>query len=99
MKYVKPIDPVTTWHLLQDNPKDAAHYASSLNEPTKPEDFTENYWFPTSKDLGNPQYHTAFPKRIFSELSGLQVLRKLNRQDNFESRQQFLSNFDWTDLA
>ena len=24
MKYVKPIDPVTTWHLLQDNPENAA---------------------------------------------------------------------------
>ena len=27
MKYVKPIDPVTTWHLLKDNPENAAYYA------------------------------------------------------------------------
>ena len=25
MKYVKPIDPVTTWHLLKDNPENAAY--------------------------------------------------------------------------
>ena len=26
MKYVKPIDPVTTWHLLQENSENAAYY-------------------------------------------------------------------------
>ena len=30
MKYVKPNNPLTTWHLLQDNPENAAFYASSL---------------------------------------------------------------------
>ena len=29
MKYVKPIVPVTTWHLLQANPENAAYYASA----------------------------------------------------------------------
>ena len=43
MKDVKPIDPVTTWHLLQENPENAAHYASSLIKSTKPEDFKEHY--------------------------------------------------------
>ena len=43
MQYVKLIDPVTTWHLLQDNPENAAHYASSLIKSTKPEDFKKNY--------------------------------------------------------
>ena len=43
MKYVKPKDPVTTWHLLQDNPENAAYFGSSLIKSTKPEDFKENY--------------------------------------------------------
>ena len=43
MKFVKPIDPVTTWHILQDNPENAAYYASSLIKSTKPAD---------------PQHHT-----------------------------------------
>ena len=46
MKNVKPINPVTTWHLLHDNPENAAHYASSLIKSKKPEDFTENTVFP-----------------------------------------------------
>ena len=52
MKYVKPVDPVTTWYLLQDNPENAAFYVSSLIKSSKPEDFRENYWFPTRKTLG-----------------------------------------------
>ena len=97
MEYVKPIDPVTTWHLLQANPENAAHYASSLIKSTKPEDFKENYWFPTPEDPGDPQHHTPIQKRILSELVNLQELEKLNPQDDTESRRQFLSNFDWTD--
>ena len=42
LKYVKPIDPVTTWHLLQENPENAAYYANSLIKSTKPEDALPN---------------------------------------------------------
>ena len=97
MKYVKPIDPVTTWHLLQANLENAAHYASSLIKYTKPEDLKEKYWFPTPEDPWDPQHHTPIRKTILSELINLQELEKLNPQDDTESRRQFLSNFDWTD--
>ena len=30
MKHVRPIDPVSTWHLLNENEEDAVHYISSL---------------------------------------------------------------------
>ena len=97
LKFVKPIDPVTTWHLLQGNPENAAYYASSLIKSTKPEHFKENYWFPTPEDPGDPQQHTPIQKKILSELINLQELEKLNPQNDPESRRQFLSNFDWTD--
>ena len=97
IKYVKPIDPRTTWHLLQDNTENSAHYASSLSKSTKPEDFKENYWFPTPKDPWHPQHHTTIQKKILSQLINLQELEKLNPQDNPESRRQFLSNVDWID--
>ena len=97
MKYVKPINPVTTWHLLQANPENAAYYASSLITSTKPEDVEENNWFPTPEDPEDPQHHTPIQKRILSELINLQELEKLNPQDDPESRRQFLSNFDWAD--
>ena len=52
MKYVKLIDPVTTWYLLQANPENAAYYASSLIKSTKPEDFSKTTGFPHQKTLG-----------------------------------------------
>ena len=76
MKYVKPIDPVTTWHLLQDNPENAAYDASSLIKYAKLEDFKENYWFLTPEDPGDPQQHTPIQKKILSELTNLQEVDK-----------------------
>ena len=64
MKYVKPIDPVTTWHLLHDNPENAAYYATNLIKSTKPDDFKENYWFPTPEDPGDPQQHMPIQKGL-----------------------------------
>ena len=43
MKYVKPIAPLSTWHLLQDNPENAAYYASSLFKSPKTDEDSENY--------------------------------------------------------
>ena len=97
MKYVKPIDPVTTWHLLQDNPENAAYYASSLIKSPKTDDNSEHYWFPTPEDPGDLQTHTPIQQRILKELQNLQELEKLNPQDDIESRKQFLANFDWAD--
>ena len=96
MKYVKPIDPVTIWHLLKDNPENAAYYACSFIKSRKPEDFKENFWFATPEDPGDPQHHTPIQKRILSVLIHLRELEKLNPHDDPESRRQFLSNFDWT---
>ena len=97
MKYVKPIDPVTTWHLMQDNPENAAFYVSSLIKSSKQEHFHETHWFPTPEDPGDSQQNTPIQKRILTELQNLQELEKLNPQDDPESRRQFLTNFDWTD--
>ena len=96
-KFVEPVDPATTWHLLQDSPENAAFHASSLIKSTKPEDFKENYWFPTPEDSGDPQLHTPIQPLILKEIQNFQELGKLNPQDDPESRQLFFSNFDWTD--
>ena len=97
MKYVNPIDPVTTWHFLKDNPENAAYYASSLIKSPKTSEDSENYRFPTPEEPGDPQTHTPIQQRILRELRNLQDLGKLNPQDDPEYRKQFLANFDWTD--
>ena len=76
MKYVKPFDPVTTWHFLQDNPENAAYYASRLIKSAKTEEDKENYWFPTPEDPedpGDPQLHTPIQKRLLKELKASKI--------------------------
>ena len=65
MKYVKPVDPVSTWHLLQQDQEMAAHYVSSLMKTNKHPDTEENYWFPTPENPGNTQEHTPHPAPDF----------------------------------
>ena len=97
MKYVKPVDPASTWHLLQNDQEQAAHYVSSLIKTNRNPQNTENYWFPTPENPGNPEEHTPIQKRILRELQALQDLETLDPTADAESRAKFLENFDWKD--
>ena len=97
MKHVRPIDPVSTWHLLNENEEDAVYYISSLLRANRNNDQYEQYWFPTPENPGDEASHTPIQKRILRELRNLQEAESLNPQEDEESRQTFLSNFDWKD--
>ena len=61
LQYVKLVDPVS-WHLLQNNQKQAAHYVSCLIKTNKnPQNF-ETYWCSTPQNPGNPDEH-AYPEK------------------------------------
>ena len=96
MKYVKPVDPASTWHLLQ-NREQAARYVSSLIKTNRNPQNSENYWFPTPENPGNPEEHTPIQKRILRELQALQDLETLDPTADAESRAKFLENFNWKD--
>ena len=90
MKHVRTIDPVVTWHLLQEIPENAAFYATSSIKSTKPEDFKEDYCFLTPEDPGDPQFHFPIQKRILKELQKTFRIWKrsilkttLSRENNF----------------
>ena len=97
MKHVRPIDPVSTWHLLNENEEDAIHYISSLLKANRNNDQYEQYWFPTPENPGDEASHTPIQIRRLKELRNLQEAESLNPQEDQESRQKFLSNFDWKD--
>ena len=97
IKHVRPIDPVSTWHLLKENEEDAIYYISSLLKANRNNDQYEQYWFPTPENPGDELSHTPIQQRIFREVRNLEEVEKLNPQDNEESRRSFLSNFDWKD--
>ena len=97
MKNVRPIDPVSTLHLLNENENDAINYTSSLLKANRNKDQFEQYWFPTPENPGDEASHTAIQQRILRELRNLQEAEELSPQDNIESRPKFFSNFDRKD--
>ena len=48
MKHVRPIDPVSTWHLLNENEEDAVYYISTLLKAKRNNDHYEQNWFKKS---------------------------------------------------
>ena len=81
-------------HLLNNNHDDILHYINSLLKRSKTDEVNKTYWFPTPQNPDNEREHTPFQTRVLDELRELEHLEQL-RDTN--SRDQFLSNFDWTD--
>ena len=97
MNHVRPIDPVSTWHLLNETEEDAIYYISSLLKANRNNDQYEQYWFPTPENPEAETTHTPIQQRILKELRNLQNLEQLNPHDDVESRRKLFSNFDWKD--
>ena len=95
-KHIRPVNPTSVRHLLNNSRDDAFHYINSLPK-TSENDVNETYWFPTPQNPGNEKEHTPIETSILNELRELEQLKKLNPLENTNSRNQFLSNFDWTD--
>ena len=65
MKYVKPVDPASTFNLLQNDQKQAAHYVSSLIKTNRNPQNSENYWFPTPENPGTPRNTQPSIKKFY----------------------------------
>ena len=96
-KHIRPVNPTSVRPLLNNNHADAIHYINKLLKTSKTDEVTETYWFPTSQNPGNEQGHTPIQTRILNELRELEQLEEFNPLEDTNSRDQFLSNFDWTD--
>ena len=98
-KHIRPVNPTPVRQLLNNNHHDAIHYINSLLKTSRTDKINETYWFPTPKNPGDEKEHTPIQARILNELRELEQLEKLNPLENTESRNQFLSNFDWTNCT
>ena len=98
-KHIQPVNPTSVRHLLNNSHDDAIHYINSRLKTSKNDKVNETYWFPTPQNPGNEKEHTPIQTRILNELGELEQLEKLNPLQITNSRNQFLSNFDWTDSA
>ena len=97
MKYVKPVDQHSTWHLLQNEQEKAAHYVNSLIKLNRNTKNSENYWFLTPENAGNSDEHKPIQKKFLGESHALQDLETLDPTKDKDSRTNFLANVDWKD--
>ena len=86
-------------HLLNKNHDDAIHYINSLLKASKTGEVNGNFWFRTPQNPGNEKVHMPIQTRILNELRELKKLEKLNPQEDMDSRNHFLSNFNWINLT
>ena len=96
-KHIRPVNPTSVRHLLNNSHDDAIYYINSLLKTSKNDEVNKTYWFPTPQNPGNEKEHTPIQTRILNELREMEQLEKLNPLENTNSRNQFLSNFDWRD--
>ena len=93
-KHIRPVNPTSVRHLLNNSHDDGIHFINNLLKTSKDNEANETYWFPTPQNPGNEKEHTPIHTRILNELRELQQLEKLNPLEDTNSRNQFLSNFD-----
>ena len=98
-KHIRPVNPTSVRHFLNNSRDDAIHYINSFLKTSKTDEFNETYWFPTPQNPGNEKKYTPIQTRILNELRELDQLQKLNQLEKTNSRNQFLSKFDWTDAT
>ena len=96
-KHFRPVNPTSVRYLLNNSHDDNIHYINSILKTSKTDKVNETYWFPTPQNPGNEKEHTPIQTRILNEIRELEQLEKLNPLENTNSRNQFLSNFNWTD--
>ena len=84
-KHIRPVNPTSVRHFLNNNHDDAIHYINSLLKTSKPDEVNETYWFPTTQNPGNEKQHTPIQIRILNELRELEQLEKLNPLENTKS--------------
>ena len=96
-KHIRPVNPTAVRNLLNNNHDDAIHYINSLLKTSKTDEVNETYWLPTPHNPGNKKEHAPFQTGILNELQELEQLEQLNALEDTNSRNQFLSKYNWTD--
>ena len=73
LKLIKPINPSTLTFIMHQHTEVTEVYLNELLMVNSKEDRTEQYWFPTPEQPGDPTTYTPIQKRKFHELSELQT--------------------------
>ena len=70
---------------------------NSDSQPPRPKPEYRKFWFPTPETCKDPEKLRGVEKRIYTGLSKLQELDKIDPQTDKSSRDHFLQRFKWKD--
>ena len=70
-KFIKPVD-MAVLSMIPEGDPDPITYLTELLRTNKPDQQTNNFWFPTPENPGNRNEHTPIQTRILKELCELQ---------------------------
>ena len=75
-KHIRPVNPTSVRHVLNNSHDDAIPYINSLLKTSKNDELNKTYWFPTPQNPGNEKEHTPVQTRILNEIRELKQLEK-----------------------
>ena len=96
-QHIRPINPTSVRHLLNNNHDRGIIFLSSVLKTSKTVEVNETFWFTMPQNPGNEMEHTPFQSGNLNEIRELEKLEQLNPQIDTNSRNQFLPMYDWTD--
>ena len=96
-KQLDPLNSAALKVLAEDNTQQALEYVNGLLKLSEKPQTSQNFWFPTPDNPGDPSTHTPIQSRILREIEELENIQKLNPHNSPEYRAAFLANFKWND--
>ena len=96
-KNIKPLSTAALKVLTEDDSEQALEYVHELLKTTEKPETTQQFWFPTPDNPGDPSTHTPVQRRILREIEELEEIQKLNPTNSLQEKQKFLENFKWED--
>ena len=88
-KQLHPLNSAALKVLAEDNTEQALEYVNELLKSSEKPQTTQNFWFPTPDNPGDPSKHTPIQSRILREIEELENIQKLNPHNSPEDRATF----------
>ena len=96
-KNIKPLSTAALKVLTEDDSEQALEYVNEWLKPTEKPGTTQEFWFPTPDNPGDPSTHTPVQRRILREIEELEEIQKLSPTNSPQEKQKILEYFKWED--
>ena len=100
-KHIRPVNPTSVTHLLNNSHDDALHYINSFLKTSKNNNVNQTYWFPTPQNPGNEKETYAHSDTYSQRIAGTRTTREIESTGKYRlpksiSIQVPLDIFDFT---